>query len=163
MRRSWIIMSMLAVACAKPADDASVSQAGTSEDRAAVQAAIDAQLARFTAALERGDTAGLASAYADDAWVMAPGAPLASGRAAIAQMNAGMFSALTISSASIKTSDLILSGDYAIESGTYSMKMKPKTGNAFDDVGKYLAVWQKQPDGSWKMIRDIWNSNASPQ
>jgi ketosteroid isomerase-like protein len=42
------------------------------------------------------------------------------------------------------------------------MTMLPKGGKAMNDVGKYVAVWKKQPDGSWKMIRDIYNSDLPP-
>jgi ketosteroid isomerase-like protein len=28
------------------------------------------------------------------------------------------------------------------------------------DKGKYVAVWKKE-NGTWKMYRDIWNSNMS--
>lgn len=28
-----------------------------------------------------------------------------------------------------------------------------------DDTGKYLTVWKKQPDGNWKIVRDIFNSD----
>jgi ketosteroid isomerase-like protein len=27
------------------------------------------------------------------------------------------------------------------------------------DRGKYLAVWKKQADGSWKIEADMWNSD----
>ena len=30
------------------------------------------------------------------------------------------------------------------------------------DNGKYLDIWQKQADGSWKVKADIWNSNLTP-
>jgi ketosteroid isomerase-like protein len=36
-----------------------------------------------------------------------------------------------------------------------------------EDRGKTLNVWKRQADGSWKLHRDIWNSNmpipVSPQ
>mgnify|MGYP003342292487 CR=1 FL=1 len=45
-------------------------------------------------------------------------------------------------------------GDYAFEDGTYSWTMKPKKGKEATEVGKYLTVWHKQADGSWKIARD---------
>jgi len=34
----------------------------------------------------------------------------------------------------------------------------PKAGGESIQLeGKYLVVFQKQPDGSWKAARDIWN------
>ena len=32
-------------------------------------------------------------------------------------------------------------------------------GNPVTDRGKYVVVWKKQPDGSWKAISDIFNSD----
>ena len=32
-------------------------------------------------------------------------------------------------------------------------------GNAVSDKGKYLTVYKKQPDGNWKVIADIGNSD----
>ena len=29
------------------------------------------------------------------------------------------------------------------------------------DRGKYIEIWKKQADGSWKIFRDIWNSDAA--
>ena len=59
----------------------------------------------------------------------------------------------------LKSEDLIVSGDYAIETGTYRMTVQPKQGKSMEDVGKFVSIWQKQADGSWKMIRDIFNSD----
>jgi ketosteroid isomerase-like protein len=34
--------------------------------------------------------------------------------------------------------------------------------NEMKDHGKYLNVWQKQSDGSWKLRADTWNSDVNP-
>jgi ketosteroid isomerase-like protein len=39
------------------------------------------------------------------------------------------------------------------------MAMKPTAGPVMKDTGKYLTVWKHQADGSWKIIRDIDNSD----
>jgi ketosteroid isomerase-like protein len=57
------------------------------------------------------------------------------------------------------TDDLILNGDIAVESGSYEMTLQPKGGKQFVDKGKYLTVWKRQTDGSWKIVRDINNTN----
>src|SRR6266702_2067927 len=42
--------------------------------------------------------------------------------------------------------------------GEMTTKAKGK-GKASSDRGKYLAVWKKQADGSWKAEADTWNSD----
>lgn len=44
------------------------------------------------------------------------------------------------------------------------MTMTPKTGKGkpMSDKGKYIVVLQKQADGSWKIVRDISNSDLPP-
>jgi len=144
------------------AGESDVAQAGApAADVAAVQRSIDSSLTKFAAAITTGDTAGMLSIYTDDAVVMPQGMPVVSGRAAVSQYNAGMFSMFTVSNASFSTTDLIVVGDYAIESGIYRMTMKPKTGPAMPDTGKYISVWRRQSDGSWKMAKDIFNSDLS--
>jgi ketosteroid isomerase-like protein len=29
-------------------------------------------------------------------------------------------------------------------------------------IGKYLAVWKKQPDGSWLVVADMFNAESPP-
>lgn len=147
------------LACAPKAETDAVQQMGSANDPATVQTAIDAQLARFVDAMKKGDTVTMHSVYTDDAVVLPPNAKIIRSRADHSAWDKAMFSAFSIPAASIKTSDLIVTGDYAIETGTYAMTLKPKTGKAMADTGKYVAVWKKQPDGSWKMIRDAFNSD----
>ena len=42
--------------------------------------------------------------------------------------------------------------------GTYTMT-DPMTKKPMTDKGKYLTVFTKQPDGSWKAIADAFNSD----
>lgn len=51
-----------------------------------------------------------------------------------------------------------VSGDMAWVSGDYSVV---DAAGATVDHGKYLSVSRRTGDG-WKMIRDIWNSDAAP-
>ena len=162
---SLAVTALVSIACyggSGTGDSATVAQAAAAagHDPATVQHAIDSTIARFAEAMKRGDTTAMLNAYTDDAIVMPANAPVIRSRADHAKWNAGMSSQFTVTDFKTTTNDLIVSGDYAIEQGAYRMTLQPKPrGKAMNDVGKYLAVWKRQPDGSWKMIRDIFNSD----
>ena len=46
------------------------------------------------------------------------------------------------------------SGDLAYSLGTWKLKGKDPKGNDVTQTGKYLTVWKKQKDGSWKVAAD---------
>ena len=129
-------------------------------DAAAVRHAIDSAYARFSAAFSRRDTVAMASTYTADAILMAPDMKAMTGPDAIAKGFSGMFAAMHPTQLVLHTGDVIVAGDYAIETGTSDMTLPDKAGKSVHDVGKYLTVWKKQPDGSYKIIRDIFNSDA---
>jgi uncharacterized protein (TIGR02246 family) len=127
-----------------------------------VRAQIEKQNAAFSAAFARGDIAAVAAAYAEDAIVFPPDAGLVQGRAAIQAMwqslrdGGGQSLALT-------TVDVHASGGLASETGTGVLTMQPAGGAAQSQSVKYVVVWKKQADGSWKIFRDIWNSLPAPK
>ncbi len=51
------------------------------------------------------------------------------------------------------------SGDLAYLSGTYDLTLNDAKGKPVKDRGKYVEVWKKQADGTWKTVADIWNSD----
>lgn len=51
-------------------------------------------------------------------------------------------------------------GDLAYTQGEYESTMSDAEGNPVTERGKYLTVWKKQADGTWKIATDIWNTNA---
>ena len=51
------------------------------------------------------------------------------------------------------------SGELAYITGTYQMTMNDAKGKPAKENGKYVEIFKKQTDGSWKVIVDIWNSD----
>ena len=129
-------------------------------DVAVVRQAIETANARFDSAAIRGDSAALTAFYADDAILMLSNRPAARGRDAIAKSFGGMVSSAKVSTFKLTTQDVIVAGDYAIETGALEMGVQaPKGGKPMTTMNKYLVVWKKQADGSYKILRDIANSD----
>jgi ketosteroid isomerase-like protein len=51
------------------------------------------------------------------------------------------------------------SGELVYDVGTYTLTTKVGKGKPVVDRGKYLAVWKKQDDGTWKAEANTWNSD----
>ena len=116
-----------------------------------VRHAVDAGNRAFIAAFVRGDARAVADLYTDDAEVIAPGAPVARGRTAIAAawqkaMDSG------VKDIRLHTLDVTDSGDLACETGT--VEIVGKDGAVTKD--RYVVVW-KRAKSKWKLHRDIWN------
>jgi uncharacterized protein (TIGR02246 family) len=162
-------LPLLAAACAGANDTATTadSAAGvataTTADAGQARQAIEAANAKFADALKRGDTtAAVAENYADDAIVMAPGAEAWRGREAVRKGWAGMITAMPAKEVSVKTDDVMVGGDLVVESGTYEMTLQPPGGREVKEKGKYVVVWKRQADGTWKIVRDVFNSDTPP-
>ncbi len=55
------------------------------------------------------------------------------------------------------------SGDLGYTQGAYTMTVTdPKTKKVLTAKGKYVTIYRKQADGSWKVAADISNENAPP-
>jgi ketosteroid isomerase-like protein len=125
---------------------------------AAVQAVKDADAAQLKSA-QALDVAGTISYYADDAMVMPPNQPPASQQSAIQKAWAAMLVPGTKVTWTPNKVVSAASGDIVYDQGTYSATTPGPDGKTVDDSGKYLAVWKKQSDGSWKLEEDTWNSD----
>ena len=50
-------------------------------------------------------------------------------------------------------------GDLGYTSDNFEITVNDAQGNPVAERGKNLAIWKKQPDGSWKVVFAIWNSD----
>ncbi len=100
--------------------------------------------------------------YADDATVLLANAPAMVGKDAF---RAGMkdFLADPKFSLDLRTVKVDVSkDDLAYSQGAYSVtSTDPKTKKVMAETGRYVEVYKKQADGSWKVVEDI-NSPEAP-
>ena len=125
----------------------------TASDEAALRQALDIEMKAANAA----DAAGWAAVYAQDAIVLRPHAPAIQGREAIQQWLATL---PPISNAKGQGIEIVGYGDLAYLRGSYSMTFSiPGAPAPFEEQGKFLQIYRKQSDGSWKLTREIYNSD----
>jgi uncharacterized protein (TIGR02246 family) len=114
---------------------------------------IEAVNAKWMEFFNRGDFAGIASLYTEDATAFPPGSGMVKGRVSIEAMWKGM--AEQVTDPKITTIDVKLLGPSAArEIGTFSLKTKGP--EAKEISGKYVVVWEKIGN-DWKLAADIWN------
>lgn len=95
--------------------------------------------------------------------VLAPNGPIANGKEAISKLFTGFFALPELKiSWHVDRADVAHSGDLGYTSGAYEMTFNDPTGKTVSDKGKYVTVWQKQKDGSWKVLLDIFNTDLPP-
>lgn len=100
------------------------------------------------------------SYYSDDALIMPSNSPVLQGKAAARAMWQGMFSMPGFGGGWKPTKvEVARSGDLAYVTGTYEINETDPNGKPKTDKGKYLEVWKKQTDGSWKCVADMFNTD----
>lgn len=161
-----VAVALIAGCQQEPATETgSTTEVGSTEETSAVDpAAVRQALDDFgntweTTALTN-DGAALAAIYAEDAVVLAPGAPLMNGRAEIESgfvemMTAAPFTAIDIVTDGVEVS---ASGDLAYGYGTFT-STNTVDGQPFDDTGKWTSIHENR-DGQWVTVLDIWNSDG---
>jgi uncharacterized protein (TIGR02246 family) len=116
--------------------------------------------AQWSAAAAAKNVDKTVSYYSDDAVVMPPNASAATTKESIRSAWKEM---LTTPGAAISWKatkvEVAKSGDLAWVSGTYEETTTDANGKPVKDRGKYVEVWEKQADGKWKVVADIWNSD----
>jgi uncharacterized protein (TIGR02246 family) len=101
---------------------------------------------------------------APEASMLPPNAPIASGTDAIRKVLAGYFAlpGFNLTWASV-AAEVSRSGDMGYTRGTFQLSFNGPSGQKVSDTGKYVTVWKKQADGSWKVVADIFNSDLPAQ
>lgn len=114
-------------------------------------------------AMVDGDYSTIANYYTDDAISLQSYEPMWKGKDAILAGNKKDFETMKFHSLTNKITDVFVSGNLAVEIGTFQADFNmANMPNEIKDHGKYITIWEKQSDGSWKDKADSWNSDVNP-
>jgi ketosteroid isomerase-like protein len=122
------------------------------------KATIRANDEKYAQALVAKNWAALVAMYSTDASFMPPNESVVQGRAAIQSWLSAFppVTAFSLTPQQVEGRD-----DLAYVRGTYMMTVTPPGVPApVDDHGKYIVIERKQPDGSWLITDDIFNSDV---
>ena len=112
----------------------------------------------FAAAINGKDLARLAATYTDDAVLMPPNGQVVKGKAQIQAfwkelIDQGMRVESVTSTVSAG------SGSMGYDSGVAELRFAPAFGSPVMDTIKFVTILQRGADGTWRIARDIWNSD----
>ncbi len=133
-------------------------EAKTEQDLAQVRQSIEEANVKFGEAVRSGDATTLASLYTEDARLLPPNSEMIAGREGIEAFWGGGLQ-MGIKDAILTTVEVFGMGDMVCEIGKYDVTIQPEEQEAIEDNGKYLVIWQKTSDGTWKLHVDIWNTS----
>ncbi len=126
---------------------------------AADEAAIAAFNERYLKAINDGDIVTLSSLTTEEHIMLAPGRPPLVGKQANDVANGRAFQQFKIDESWIPL-ETVVAGEWAYQRGTFTVAATPKAGGDVRTTrGNFLRIYRRQPDGSWRMIRDMFNSD----
>lgn len=106
--------------------------------------------------VNNGDAALSAAQYLEDGAVLPPGTPRQDGRAAVQAFWQGAID-MGFGDVKLRTDEIEDLGSVATAVGTFSGTVPDGEGGRTTVGGKYMLIWRKDADGTWRVHRDIWN------
>ena len=127
-------------------------------------AAVKDMLKQYAMGCNTGDFDLWMSVWADDGVQMPPGAPVRIGREQIREGMKPMFDQFNLK-IEVDIHEAKVHGDYGLTRCTYTLDITPKSGGETihaEPDGKALTIYERQSDGSWKVVYDCFNSSVPP-
>ena len=142
----WLVLAACAQQAPPPADPEVLMEA----DRA------------FAAAVAQGGTEAWVSWFAEDGAQIQPGTGEIRGHDAIRALMAGLDDpGLTLIWEPLRA-DISAGGDLGWTTGSYVSRAVGGDGETRTGQGRYVTIWRRQADGSWKVVMDLGNPTESP-
>jgi ketosteroid isomerase-like protein len=157
-----IVVALLVCADLAAAEQAKPQPAGSRPTLDQDVAAIAEFNRQYLKAINDGDIATLSSLTDEGHVMITPGRPPLIGKVANDAANGRAFQQVTIDETWTPV-ETVVSGDLAFQRGTYTVVATPKAGgNTTRTAGHFLRIYQRQPNGDWRMTHDTFNSVQSP-
>jgi uncharacterized protein (TIGR02246 family) len=123
-------------------------------------AQIDEVWNQYSSGLRSGNIDLWISLWADDGIQMPPGSPPVIGKEAIRAKMKSILDGFAFD-ITITNQEVGVVGDWAFARGVYKATLTPKAGGTANLIdGKYMTILHRKGDASWKIYRDIYNSNG---
>jgi ketosteroid isomerase-like protein len=117
---------------------------------------------RYLDAINDEDIGRLSSLTTDGHIMLPPNRPPIVGKTANDEANGRAFQTFDFDETWTPV-ETVVAGDWGFQRGTYTVVARPKAGGATrTSTGNFLRIYQKQPDGTWRMTRDMFNSDRAP-
>jgi len=134
------------------------------QDMSDMKSKLQTMCDEFSKRMVSGDMTGMWDYYTNDVISLPSYEPMVKGLDAVkANYEKMKESDMKMTDFSLTVTDVMQSGDFVVEIGTYKLKMEmPGMEEPIDDHGKYLNIWQTQEDGSMKLKAETWNTDVNP-
>jgi ketosteroid isomerase-like protein len=135
-----------------------MAETTTEVDRQKVNAVADEEVA----AIEAGDFKRYLALLTDDALFMPPSIHAKAGED-LRKWLRDFVDRFTVKYQKWTHDETVVEGDLAYHRFTYAWKVTPKAGGETKaGCGKGMHILRRQPDGGWKIAREIWNAIPEP-
>jgi ketosteroid isomerase-like protein len=145
-----LLLATAACSGANPADQF------TQKDQAAIRERNEA----FVKAFNAKDVTQILGIYAENSTFMPPNQPLIRGKDALKTFYDDLLKS-GATDLKLEVNEVSGHGPLAYQSGTYEMNVKPASGAASHDRGKYLFILRRMGD-TWRLEYTVWNSDLPP-
>jgi ketosteroid isomerase-like protein len=158
MKKTLAIVGLLVAATLAACGTSESPQPSLEEDLAAIETFNQ----RYLKAINDEDIAALSSLTTEGHIMLAPNRPPIVGKAANDEANGRAFEQFDFVE-SWTPVETVVSGDWAHQRGTFTVVATPRAGGERRELrGNFLRIYERQPDGEWRMIRDMFNSDGPP-
>ncbi len=170
----FLIFALLWSACGQAEDAEPAAEATTEtaqETTAAASEELDPAVAHqqildlseeWIAQFRASSVDGMVRSYAENGVAMPPYQQAVAGQEDLV----GFFRAFFgqgVDQFQMSTDEVTLAGDYAFVRGTYSLRAPfEEGGQPVLQTGKWGSIDQRQEDGSWKIVGNLWNTDVPP-
>jgi len=122
-----------------------------------VRQAVAAAHAAYIRAMRDRDVDALAEHFAVDAILLPQASAMRRGRDAIRDWFGTWLPATTFDEFSLRSEEIAAVEDTAYEVGTFRQVWATAGGPPGSYQGRYLMVWRREPDGRWRILRDMFS------
>lgn len=111
----------------------------------------------FSREVSEGGSAAWTGWFAEDGAMVQPGVGEIRGREAIAQAATFLDDPNTSLTWEPDRAEIAASGDLGWTTGRYTSRSVGPDGQERRGAGRYVSIWRKGPDGSWRVVMDLGN------